>query len=242
VTKEAEKQKLEADYDVEKQKLESQKNIDLLRRQVEINSRQSTQILTEIDVEVSKLQSELLKINVESEASRKERMAQAESLRVELEQRANIAADLLRTTTDAELRIKQLEADYKGKASEAQINAWRDVEKARAEAQSMVSKEMLTLQFLKQIEETQAKIAEAIAIGGAEGQALRSGLEEKLAGLITKMGIDMPEYERAKRSGNTSTSELRIEEKIEQTMKQCINCQRTLQQDAKFCDSCGTKQ
>ena len=218
--------------------------IETAKRKFDVLSKETEQILKNMDVETSNLESQLARIATETTAFSTERIAQAEALRMELEERAKIAGELLRKTTETELRVKETESEYQGKAKLAEIDAWKEVEKARAEAQRRIIEEENKLRSLKEIGEVLANMAEAVAIGGAEGEAMRMGLEHKFVSLLHKIGIDVPEYEEAKRSGLSPQARIKIEKKQKNTKetKKCSSCGRDLKDDARFCDSCGTKQ
>jgi membrane protease subunit (stomatin/prohibitin family) len=241
VATDAEKQILAANFDVEKQKLEIESNKELLKRQVDLNTKQSEQLLAGMNVEISKLKAELLRTDTDAKASEQERLAQAKSLETELTKRSEKAGDLLVATTNAELEIKKLESQSKADVSLKELEAWQKVEEARANAQQKLSEQQNQLQTLKEITEIQARMAQAIAMGGPEGQALQQNLEAKFAELITKLGIDYADLQRAKSSGKGKTTEIKIEQ-INHETKQCVNCKKTIGKNAKFCDECGTKQ
>lgn len=256
LTKTIEQQRLEIDkafdllkIDIDRvmglKEYEAKREIESAKRQYDILAKESEQILKTMDVEIRKIEGEMVRIVTEVEAGRTERIAQAEALRTELVERAKIAGELLRKTTETELKIKEMDAEFKVKTGLAEIEAWKEVEKARAEAQRRIFEEENRLRTLKEIGEVLAKMAEAVAIGGAEGEAMRKGLEQKFVELLHQIGVDVAEYEKAKRFGQWPPTEIKIEKKVtkeEEKTKKCSSCGRKLAEDAKFCDSCGAKQ
>jgi hypothetical protein len=224
---------------------EAKREIELAKRQYDILAKESEQFLKTMDVEIRKLEGEIVRIVTEIQAGRTERIAHAEAIRTELEERAKIAGELLRKTTETELKIKEMDAEFKVKTGLAEVEAWKEVEKARAEAQRRIFEEENRLKTLKEIGEVLSKMAEAVAVGGVEGEAMRKGLEQKFVELLHQIGVDVAEYEKAKRFGWWPTTEIKLEKKVrkeEEKPKQCPSCGRKLAQDAKYCDSCGTKQ
>ena len=256
LTKEIEKQILEADnsYDILKINIDKIKSlegytaqieIDPIKRQYAVLEKQSEQILKNMDLEVEKLQEELAKIATDTKAYDTERLAQAGAVATELARRAEIAGELLKRTTETELKIKEMEVDQKGKTSLASIEAWKEVEKARAEAQAKIMEEENRLKTLREIQGVLADMAEAVAVGGAEHEAMRKGLEEKFVTLLHQIGINVPEYEKAKHLGQLPPTEIKIKQTVakkEEKTKKCPKCDRKLAEDAKFCDYCGAKQ
>lgn len=244
VEKTIEERKLELDKKLALLHIGSDKDVHLASRQFEIIQRESAQILKTMELDVLKLEGEMVKLATEIKAGRHERIAQAEAVANELRQRAEASGELLRKTTETELKLKETEAENKVKTGIAEIDAWKEVEKARAEAQQRVMLEENKLKTLKEVNETLAKMAEAVALGGAEGEAMRKGLEQKFVELLHQIGIDVPEYEKAKALGRMPPTEIKIEKKVtkeEDRTKTCPKCGRKLAADASFCDKCGTQ-
>lgn len=236
--------KIDVDKNRELNEYEAKREIEVAKRQFGVISKESEIMLKNMDVEMSKLESELYKIATETKSFNTERIAQAEALRVELEERAKIAGELLSRITETDLKVKEIDAEYKGKSGLSQIDAWKEVEKAKAEAQRKILEEENKLRSLKEIGEVLAKMAEAVAIGGVKGEAMRMRLEQKFVTLLHQIGVDVPEYEEAKKSGKISQSKIKIEakHKKDKGMKFCSSCGRELEKDAKYCDNCGKKQ
>jgi hypothetical protein len=255
LTKTIEQQRLEADNSYELLRInldkmmriegyKSQIEIEQTKRQSAVLAKQTEQILKSMDVEVEKLQEDLAKIATDMKAYDTERLAQAGAVATELAKRAEIAGDILKKTTDTELKIKEMEADQKGKTSLASIEASKEVEKARAEAQARIMQEENRLKTLKEIQGVLADMAEAVAVGGAEHEAMRKGLEEKFVTLLHQIGVDVPEYEKAKHLGKLPPTEIKIEQTVakgQEKTKTC-SCGRELKKDARYCDSCGKEQ
>jgi len=93
------------------------------------------------------------------------------------------------------------------------------------------------------MQEIAARIAEATAMGGVEGEAIRKSLEEKFLTLLSQAGIDVAKWEQAKSMPKAPPKSFtKIEKSVSvEEEKTCPNCGRKLAKDAKFCDLCGTE-
>jgi hypothetical protein len=255
IMNDVEEQRLKAGLDLSLLKLETEKILskkyydkeietERSKGQLSLVIRENNQKLRAIDIELTKLGNEISKLDTESTAFNTERIAQAQAIQTELLGKAHIAAELLKNTTESEIKIKVMDAESKGKTDLAQIDAWKEVEKAKAEAQRKIAEEENKLKTIKEIGVVLSEMAQSVAVGGIEGQAARMGLEQKFVELLHQIGVDVPDYERSIRSGKSPSSEIKIEKKIihETNVKKCAKCSRELRGDAKFCDSCGEKQ
>lgn len=251
---------------LEERKLEAQKAIDLKKIEVEATKdlmkikadqerelslaqlkriqKESERDLQGLDVDIEKLKA-IIRFDIEAGGT--ERMGKAQALVTELTEKAKLAGELLAKTTEAELRIKEQEAKSKVETELEKVKALKEIEVARAKAEAEIAERERQVRALRELGEVMAKMAEAVAIGGQEGEAMRKGLEQKFATLLAEADINVPKYIQAKALEQTAPQRfIKIEKDIikseEGKTKKCSSCGRKLAEDAKFCDSCGAKQ
>ena len=227
-------------------RLEVEKELESAHSQLDVLKKESQRVLQTIDVDIEKLKAEIVKIAIDIKAGGTERIGQAEALVTELKKRADLAGDILAKTTEAELKIKEQDAKFKGETEIERVHAWKDVEVAKAEAQTAIAEKERQAKVLQELAEVMARMAEATAMGEVEGEAIRKSLEEKFARLLAEAGINVPKYEEVKAMAKTPPKpyikiEKEVIEKGEEKTRKCPSCGRNLAQDAKYCDNCGTK-
>jgi membrane protease subunit (stomatin/prohibitin family) len=248
-----EERKLEAQKAIELKKIEVEATKDLMKikadqerelslAQLRRIQKESERDLQSLDVDIEKLKA-IIRFDIE--AGGVERMGKARALVTELTKKAELAGELLAKTTEAELRIKELEAMLKGETELEKVKALKEIEVARAKAEAEIAERERQLRALRELGEVMARMAEAVAIGGQEGEAMRKGLEEKFAALLAEAGINVPKYIQAKAMERTPPRPyIKIDKEVtkeEEKTNRCPNCGRKLASDAKFCDNCGHK-
>jgi len=235
--------KIDIDRTTGLKELEAKKEVESLRSQLDILKKESQRVLQTVDVDIEKLKAEIARV---VEAAGVERMGQAEALVTELKNRAEIAGEILKKTTEAELAIREQEVKSKGEVELERVRAWKEVEVAKAEAQAEIARRENVIRALRELAEVMARMAEAVAMGGPEGEATRKGLEQKFANLLAEAGINVPKYMQAKAMAKSPPKPyIKIEKEVtkegKQKTKKCPECGRKLASDAKFCDGCGTQ-
>ncbi|MEM3765805.1 MAG: SPFH domain-containing protein [Candidatus Bathyarchaeia archaeon] len=248
-----EERKLEAQKAIELKKIEVEATKDLMKikadqerelslAQLNRIKKESQRDLQSLDVDIEKLKAMITDIV----AGETERSGKAQALVTELTKKAELAGELFKQTTEAELRIKELEAKSKAETELEKVKALKEIEVARAKAEAEIAERERQIIALRELGEVMARMAEAVAIGGQEGEAIRKGLEEKFATLLAEAGINVPKYIQAKAMEKTPPKPyIKIDKEVtkeEEKTKRCPNCGRKLAEDAKFCDACGTKQ
>jgi len=244
--------KMEVEKAKELKELEKQKELEAKKSELEVLKKQVEKAIRAIDVDLEKLKAEADRMRTEAEAGRLERLGQAEALIIEAKKRAEIAADLLVKTTETDLRVKEAEAKARAELELEKVKGEKEVKIAGAEALAKVAEAEIALsekerqiKALREMQEIAARIAEATAMGGVEGETIRKSLEEKFLSLLSQAGIDVAKWEQARSMAKAPPKSFtKIEKSISVEggkTKICPNCGRKLAKDAKFCDLCGTK-
>ncbi|MEM2507257.1 MAG: hypothetical protein QXF61_09475, partial [Nitrososphaeria archaeon] len=241
----------------ELKELEKQKELEAQKSEIEVLKKQVEKTLRGMDVELERLKAEAEKVKMDIEAGKMERLGQAEALVTEIKRRAEMAADLLAKATEVDLRIKEAEAKARAELelekvrSErevkiAEARAFADVGVAEGKAMAEVAESERQIRALREMAEIAARIAEATAMGGVEGEAIRKGLEERFLSLLSQAGIDVAKWEQARSMAKTPPKSFtKIEKEITfeaERIKKCPSCGRMLAKDAKYCDQCGKPQ
>jgi len=242
--------KMEIEKAKELKELEKQKELEAEKSKLEVLKKQIEKTIKAIDVDLEKLKAEAEKMRTEAEVGRLERLGQAQALVTEAKKKAEIAADLLIKTTETDLRVKEAEAKAKAELELEKVRSEKEVKIAGAEALAKVTEAEVALaekerqiRALREMQEIAARIAEATAMGGVEGEAIRKSLEEKFLTLLSQAGIDVAKWEQAKSMPKAPPKSFtKIEKSVSvEEEKTCPNCGRKLAKDAKFCDLCGTE-
>ena len=249
--------KLEIEKAKELKELEKQKELEAQRSEIEVIKKQVEKTLKGMDVDLEKLRAEAERVRTEIDAGRMERLGQAEALVTEMKKRAEMATDLLAKATEVDLRIKEAEAKAKAELELekvrgekeikiAEAKAFAEVGVAEGKAMAEVAEAERQIRALREMAEIATRIAEATAIGGVEGEAIRKGLEEKFLTLLSQAGIDVAKWEQAKSMAKVPPKSFtKIEKEVTleaERTKKCPSCGRMLAKDAKYCDNCGKPQ